>query len=61
MEISEKIELRKQILLALYQSWEKGEHWFSESFITKAFPLVNEIDLDRQIHYLADKNYLTIM
>lgn len=61
MEIHEKIELRKLILLALYKSWEAWEDWYNISNINDIFPDINEIDLDRQIHYLEDKYYLKIV
>ncbi len=61
MEISEKIELRKQILIKLYNSWEVWEECLSEGKIPWLFPHINEIDLDRQIHYLEDKYYLKIV
>lgn len=61
MEIGEKIELRKQLLIELYKSWENWEDWLSGHKITQHFSHINEIDLDRQIGYLENKYYLKIV
>ncbi len=61
MEIGEKIELRKQLLIELYKSLEDWEEWLDTEKISQCFLHVNEIDLDRQIHYLKDKYYLEII
>lgn len=58
MDISSKIELRKSILIFLYECWDNGEMMIDIEKVVNKFSNVGEIDLDRQILYLKDKYYL---
>lgn len=58
MEIKDKIDLRKKILLELYKSWENWDHSLDTEKLIKVLKNIDEIDLDRQLLYLEEKYYL---